>query len=245
MRAFNLVEGATPTLRNKTGARAVGSGMKIDIWSDIACPWCYIGLTRFERALTAFEHADDVEVRLHSFQLDPNLPERYDGTETEYLAARKGMPEQQVRQMFGQVAQAAEGEGLTMDFDTLAVANSRKAHRLLHAALAADTDGRTAWELKRELFRAHFTDGRSISDADVLVELAVAAGLPADEARTALDDDALDLEVEADIARAAQIGINGVPFFVFAEKYGISGAQPLEVFTQALQQVWAETHAAG
>lgn len=216
--------------------------MKIDIWSDIACPWCYIGLTRFDRALAAFEHRDGVEVTLHSFQLDPTLPEAYDGTETQYLAQRKGLPEAQVREMFGHVTQAAASEGLTMDFDTLAVANSRKAHRVLHAAMDADPSGRVAHDLKLALFGAHFTDGESISDADALARLAEGAGLDADLARAALEDEALDAKVQADIDAARSLGISGVPFFVLHEKYGISGAQPFEVFTQALEQVWAEAH---
>lgn len=214
--------------------------MKIDIWSDIACPWCYIGLTRFERALASFEHRDGVEVTLHSFQLDPSLPDAYDGTETQYLAQRKGMPEATVRQMFGQVAQAAASEGLTMDFDSLAVANSRRAHRLLHAA--ASVSPAIAWELKRSLFKAHFTDGESISDADVLVRLATGVGLDEGVARAALRDEALDAEVAGDIDAARSMGISGVPFFVLHEKYGISGAQPFEVFTQAIAQVWDEAH---
>ena len=217
-------------------------GMKIDIWSDIACPWCYIGLTRFDRALQAFEHRDGVEVTLHSFQLDPTLPESYDGTEVDYLAARKGIPAGQVRQMFGQVQQAAATEGLTLDFDTVAVANSRRAHRLLHAAMDADPTGRLAHDLKLALFRAHFTQGETISDADVLVRLATSVGLDADVARASLEDQSRDAQVQSDIDAARSLGISGVPFFVLHDKYGISGAQPYEVFTQALTQVWDEVH---
>lgn len=216
--------------------------MKVDIWSDIACPWCYIGLTRFERALKAFPNSDGVEVTLHSFQLDPSLPESYDGTETQYLAQRKGMPEASVRQMFGHVTEAAATEGLTMDFDTLQVANSRKAHRLLHAAAAVSPA--IAWELKKALLKAHFTDAESISDADVLVRLASTAGLDADIARAAIDSDELDAAVAEDISSAQRLGISGVPFFVLHDKYGISGAQPFEVFSQALAQVWGEAHPA-
>ncbi len=214
--------------------------MKVDIWSDIACPWCYIGLTRFERALEAFPNKDGVEVTLHSFQLDPSLPDAYDGTETQYLAQRKGMPEASVRQMFGHVSEAAATEGLVMDFDTLAVANSRRAHRLLHAAASASPE--VAWELKRALFQAHFTDGESISDAAVLVRLAVESGLEEAAAREAIESEERDAEVAADIDTARQLGISGVPFFVLHEKYGISGAQPFEVLTQALTQVWDEAH---
>ena len=126
--------------------------MRIDIWSDIACPWCYIGLTRFDRVLAGFPHADDVNVSLHSFQLDPTLPESYDGTETAYLAQTKRLPEAQVREMFSHVRSAAAPENLELGFDQ--VANSRKAHRVLHAAQEADESGRTAWAQDRAVPRA-------------------------------------------------------------------------------------------
>jgi predicted DsbA family dithiol-disulfide isomerase len=216
--------------------------MRIDIWSDIACPWCYIGLTRFDRVLAEFPHADEVSVTLHSFQLDPTLPESYDGTETDYLAKTKRLPEAQVRQVFSHVQSAAATEDLTLDFDTIKVANSRKAHRLLHAAQAADATGRTAWALKLALFKAHFTDGETISDTDSLVRIAAETGLDETVARDAIDSDLRDLEVAGDIQEAAAYGISGVPYFVFEEKYGISGAQPAEVFEGALAQVWDELH---
>ncbi len=218
--------------------------MRIDIWSDIACPWCYLGLTRLEAALARFEHGDAVEVRLHSFQLDPTLPESYPGTETEYLAATKGLDTATVEQMFTRVSAAAAPDGLKLGFDTLVVANSRRAHRLLQQAKLSDPSGRTVCKLELALFEAHFTDGRNIGDPATLVELAVSAGLDADVALAALDSSARDAEVTADIDAAAQLGIRGVPFFVLAEKYGISGAQPAEVFDQALRQVWEELEGA-
>jgi len=216
--------------------------MRIDIWSDIACPWCYIGLTRFDRVLAEFPHADEVSVTLHSFQLDPTLPESYDGTESEYLAQTKRLPEAQVRQMFAHVEAAAATEDLRRDFDSIKVANSRKAHRLLHAAQDADPSGRSAWALKIALFRAHFAGGETISDPDTLVRLADEAGLDEAIARDAVDSAVRDLQVAGDIQEAAAYGISGVPFFVIEEKYGISGAQPAEVFAGALAQVWAELH---
>ena len=216
--------------------------MRIDIWSDIACPWCYIGLTRFDRVLAEFPHADEVSVTLHSFQLDPTLPESYDGTESQYLAQAKRLPEAQVRQMFSHVEAAAATENLTLDFDTIKVANSRKAHRLLHAAQDADPSGRSAWALKTALFRAHFAGGETISDADTLARLADEVGLDEAIAREAVDSEVRDLEVAGDIQEAAAYGISGVPYFVIEEKYGISGAQPAEVFESALAQVWDELH---
>jgi predicted DsbA family dithiol-disulfide isomerase len=220
------------------------TSVRIDIWSDIACPWCYIGLTRFDRVLAEFEHSDEVKVIVHSFQLDPTLPESYDGTETEYLARTKRLPEAQVAQMFSHVQAAAATENLTLDFDTIKVANSRKAHRLLHAAKDADPTGRTAWALKTALLRAHFTGGATISDTGTLVRLAAEAGLDEATARDAIDSDLRDLEVAGDIEEATAYGIHGVPYFVFDEKYGISGAQPAEVFEGALAQVWDELHPA-
>lgn len=214
--------------------------VRIDIWSDIACPWCYLGLTRLEAALARFEHGDAVEVQLHSFQLDPTLPDSYPGTEAEYLAASKGLDTATVEQMFTRVSAAAAPDGLTLGFDTLVVANSRRAHRLLQQAKLSDPSGPTTWKLEVALFEAHFTDGRNIGDPSTLVELAVGVGLDADTAREALDSPELDAQVTADIDAAAQLGIRGVPFFVLAEKYGVSGAQPAEVFDDVLRQVWAE-----
>lgn len=240
--------------------------MHIDIWSDIACPWCYIGLARFQRVLGEFEHGESVEVRLRSFQLDPTLPESYEGTETGYLAERKGLSEDQVRQMFGQVAHAAKSEGLALDFDAVKVANSWRAHRLLHAANEADSSGVLTAQLETALFRAHFEDGESISDPEVLLRLASEVGIDDDAAATAAgegsralpptrgagafgqgaaaDLDRLDQSILADLAEAQQLGISGVPFFVLAGKYGLSGAQPAEVFAGALRQVWDELHPA-
>jgi predicted DsbA family dithiol-disulfide isomerase len=224
------------------GCGTGSAGMRIDIWSDIACPWCYIGLTRFDRVLADFLHADEVKVTRHSFQLDPTLPESYDGTESQYLAQTKRLPEAQVRQMFTHVEAAAATENLTLDFDTITVANSRKAHRLLHAAQDADPSGRTAWALETALFRAHFAGGETISNVDTLVRLAGGAGLDEAVAREAVDSAVRDLEVAGDIQEAAAYGIRGVPYFVIEEKYGISGAQPAEVFEAALAQVWDELH---
>lgn len=225
--------------------------MRIDLYSDIACPWCYIGLTRFLRVLADFDHRDDVAVELHSYQLDPGLPEAYDGTEARYLASRKGLPEAAVRRMFGQVQDAAASEALTLDFDALRVANSWRAHRLIHAARRVDAA--TAIAVKLALFRAHFTDGESIGDPAVLRRIAAAHGVPDDLAEWAATGasrrpvgggDDLDRAIVADLDRAAAYGIGGVPFFVFIDRYGVSGAQPAEAFAQVLQQVWAEAHPA-
>jgi predicted DsbA family dithiol-disulfide isomerase len=208
--------------------------VKVEIWSDIACPWCFIGKRRFERGLEAFVHKDQVDVVWHSYQLDPGLPEHYDGSEIDYLVGSKGMPRDAVQQMVGQVKAQAEGEGLHFDFDTLVVANSLRAHHLLHFAAA---EGR-APQVKEALLAAHFEQGIDIGSADELVRIATEAGLDAEAARAALDDPQIRTRVEADFAQAAAYGIRGVPFYVIDQAYGVSGAQPAEAFTAALQQAW-------
>ena len=214
----------------------VGIDMKIEIWSDIACPWCYIGKRRFEDALDGFAHRDDVDVQWRSFQLDPSLPDHFDGTETEYLSQMKGMPAAQVRQMFDHVTEQAAGVGLNYDFDSIVVANSFTAHRFLHFA---KTRGLMS-EAKEMLLSGHFEQGRDIGDVDYLAEVGSEIGLDPGEVHRVLATDEFSDEVRADISEARSLGANGVPFFVIDRKYGISGAQPAEVFSQALETAWDE-----
>lgn len=210
--------------------------LNIDIWSDIACPWCYIGKRRFETALNALPFAEKVDVTWHSYQLDPSLPEHYEGSEVDYLSKAKGMDPGQVRQMVGHVTEQAAAEGLAYDFDGLKVANSFTAHRLLHLA----KDHGKGDDVKEALLAAHFVQGRNTGDAATLKEIGVAAGLPADEVDAVLASDRYADAVREDIEKARSMGISGVPFFVLDGKYGISGAQPAEVFEQAMTQVWEE-----
>ena len=212
--------------------------MNVDIWSDIACPWCFIGKRRFEKALAAFPERARVTVNWHSYQLDPGLPEHFDGTELDYLAARKGMPRERVRDMFAQVAAVAAGEGLEYDFDSLVVANSLRAHELLHLA----KERGLADAVKDALLSAHFERGKDIGSVDLLERVGVEAGLEAAEVRTALSSGEYAGAVQADIQQARALGIQGVPFFVIDNRYGVSGAQPTELFSQALAQAWAEKH---
>ncbi|MHA6510939.1 DsbA family oxidoreductase [Tessaracoccus sp. Z1128] len=216
--------------------------LDVQIWSDIACPWCFIGKRRFERAMAEFPQREQVTVQWRSYQLDPTLPQHDHRSEVEYLVAAKGIPAHTVEEMIRHVSEQARGEGLEYDFDNLVVANSRRAHRVLQAAKLADAaDGGTrTGRLKEALLSAHFEGGRDIGDADVLVGLALTAGLPGEEARAAVDSEALDAAVGRDVAEAAAIGVRGVPFFVFDGKYGVSGAQPPEVFLQALEVSWSE-----
>ena len=211
--------------------------MKIEIWSDIACPWCYIGKRRFETALAGFAHQNDVEVEWRSYQLDPSLPEHYDGSETDYLSQAKGMPAEQVKQMFDHVTQQAAGQGLNYDFDAIVVANSFLAHRFLHLAKSHGVMAAA----KEDLLSGHFEHGRNIGDVDYLAKVGQSVGIDAAEVRRVLSTEDFTAEVAADIAEARALGANGVPFFVIDRKYGISGAQTPEVFTQALETAWGES----
>jgi predicted DsbA family dithiol-disulfide isomerase len=207
--------------------------VKIEIWSDVVCPWCYIGKRRLERALRDFDQAGDVEITWRSFQLNPDFPAGTAVPTPEYLASRFGP---QAREMTGRVASLGAGEGLDLRFaDSLAV-NTFDAHRILHLAAAV---GRAS-DMKEQLLHAHFTDGADLSDPEMLARLAGQAGVSPDRARAVLASDEYADAVRADIETARALGANGVPFFVIDRKYGISGAQPAEVFLRALQQVQAE-----
>ncbi|GAA1408177.1 MULTISPECIES: DsbA family oxidoreductase [Oerskovia] len=213
--------------------------VKVDIWSDVACPWCYVGKRRFETALAGFAGRDDapeVEIEYHSFELAPDTPVDFEGTEVDFLAKHKGMPKGQVEQMLGQMTTVAAAEGLTYDFDALQHTKTLKAHELLHLAKSR---GKQV-EMKERLLKAYFEQGRHVGRIDELVALATEVGLDADEVRTALENGDFADDVEQDIAQARAYGISGVPFFVFNGKYGVSGAQDPAVFTQVLDQVVAD-----
>lgn len=212
--------------------------MKIEIWSDIACPWCYIGRRRLEHALEQFEHADQVEIIWRSFQLDPDAPRESTKTSNEVLAERKGISLEQAQMMHDHVTTVAKEVGLDYRFDIARRGNSFDAHRLLHYAATQGLQN----EMKERIQRAYFTEGQSFSDYETLARLAGEVGLDPQASRDVLESGAHADDVHADIRRAMQIGVRGVPFFVLADKYAISGAQPSELFLQALEQSWAETH---
>lgn len=211
--------------------------MKIEIWSDVVCPWCYIGKRRLESALRQFEHADEVEVAWRSFQLNPDTPAGTAVPTSDYLAGRFG-PE--AKAMTGRVAELASDEGLDFDFDAALTVNTLDAHRLLH--LAADLGIGDA--AKERLLRAHFTEGADLSDPDTLVALLSEVGADPDRVRAVLDSDEYAGAVREDIDQARQLGATGVPFFVIDRKYGISGAQPAEAFLHALRTAYADEAAA-
>ncbi|HEX2742938.1 MAG TPA: DsbA family oxidoreductase [Streptosporangiaceae bacterium] len=207
--------------------------MKIEIWSDVVCPWCYIGKRRLEHALGEFEHADEVEIAWRSFQLNPDTPAGTAVPTSEYLVQRFGP---QASQMTGRVAALGRDEGLNLDFDAALTVNTLDAHRLLR--LAADLGVGDA--AKERLLRAHFTEGADLSDPETLVRLAAEAGVDSDRARAVLAGTEYADAVRADIELAQAFGATGVPFFVIDRKYGISGAQPAETFLQALRTAYAE-----
>ncbi|MFC9847641.1 DsbA family oxidoreductase [Streptomyces sp. NPDC060223] len=212
--------------------------MRVEIWSDIACPWCYVGKARFEKALDAFPHRDEVEVVHRSFELDPNRAKDDIQPVLKMLTKKYGMSEAQAQAGEENLGTQAAAEGLeyrTRDRDH---GNTFDMHRLLHFAKA---QGRQD-ELIGALYRANFAEERSVfGDDERLVELAVAAGLDADAVRKVVaDPTAYADDVRADEREAAELGANGVPFFVLDRKYGVSGAQPAEVFAQALTQAWGE-----
>lgn len=208
--------------------------MQVEIWSDVVCPWCYLGKRRFERALESFGH--EVTVVYRSFELDPSAPRDVTTPTVELLASRYGMTAQEARDAQRQMVQRAAQDGLDFRMDALRSGNTRDAHRLVHLA---EAHGRQA-ELVERLHRAYFSEERSVFDHSSLTDLAVEAGLDRDDVLKVLASDEYGDAVEADEALARSFGANGVPFFVIDRRYGISGAQPLEIMTQTLDRAWAD-----
>jgi predicted DsbA family dithiol-disulfide isomerase len=213
--------------------------MQIEIWSDVVCPWCYLGKRRFEAALASFDHGADVDVVYRSFELDPSAPR--DDTEPmiDVLASKYGMSMQQTADAQRQMTERAAADGLDFHLDGLRRGNTRDAHRLLHLAKAA---GRQA-ELTERLHRAYFTEQRSVFDHDALLEIGVEAGLDRADVSRVLASGEYGDAVDTDEVMAHSLGANGVPFFVIDRRYGISGAQPATTITQVLHDAWAAAKA--
>lgn len=209
--------------------------MKVEIWSDIVCPWCYIGKRRFEEALEEFDR--EVEVEWKSFELDPSTPRDVDIPLVKALAKKYRTSETQAQQMIDRMADAGAEEGIEFRFDDAKPANTFDAHRVLHFAKSQGLGD----PMKERLMLAYFTEGRAISESDVLVELARDVGLDADGTRAVLASDDYATEVRQDEQQAQQIGVRGVPFFVIDGKYGVSGAQPSDALVQILQKAAAES----
>lgn len=209
--------------------------MKVEIWSDVACPWCYIGKRRFDVALSRFEHRDAVDVRWRSFELDPSAPARRDEPYLDRLAAKYRMTVAEADAMIDRMIEAGAQNGVVLRFDKAKPGNTFDAHRLLH--LAAERG--VQHDLKERLLKATFTRGVEIADPDVLVALAGDGGLDSEEARRVLASDAYAADVRADELRAAELDIRSVPYFVVNGRYGLSGAQPPDVLLDVLSEAWA------
>ncbi|RIX28162.1 DsbA family oxidoreductase [Amnibacterium setariae] len=212
--------------------------VKIDVWSDVACPWCYIGKRKFEAGAAA--SGVPVEVEYHSFELSPDTPVDFEGSAIEFLSGHKGIPVEQAKAMTDQVSAIAAEVGLDYHYDDIRHTKTLLAHELLHLAKSRGRQLETA----EALFKAYFVDGRHVGHVDDLVALAESVGLDGAEARAALEDHRFAGDVQADLAQAVAYGIRGVPFFVIDGRYGVSGAQAPEVFAGALAQVAAEQAAA-
>jgi predicted DsbA family dithiol-disulfide isomerase len=219
-------------MSNGDGART----MKVEIWSDVICPFCYIGKRTFERALARLPQPDRVEVAWKSFQLQPDVTTDPTRNAVQHLAERKGWPMDFAREAAADVSNRAKAVGLEFNYDRTVVANTFDAHRLAHFAA---TQGK-GHEMAEQLFKAYFTDGRNIADHAALAQLAVGIGLRGAEVKGVLASGLFADEVRRDIDEAMQMGINGVPFFVFDNKYAVSGAQDSSVFLQALTRSLAE-----
>jgi predicted DsbA family dithiol-disulfide isomerase len=222
--------------RNAAGGTVVAARMQVEIFSDVVCPWCYIGKRRFEAALASFPHRDDVNVTYRSFQLDPDAPVVSTQSVEQHLAAKYGRTLEQAREMNQRVTDLAAGVGLRFHLEKAQRANTFDAHRLLHLAAARGLQG----ELAERLLDAYFVNGAVVSDHAELTELAAAAGLDAAEAAGVLRGDDYAEQVRADLELATRFGISGVPFFVFDRTYGVSGAQETAVFDEVLERVWNE-----
>jgi predicted DsbA family dithiol-disulfide isomerase len=212
--------------------------VKVEIWSDVVCPWCYIGKRHFEEALSSFAHADEVEIEWKSYELDPSAPREREGAYVDRLASKYGVGKGEAQAMIARVVNAGAEAGVEFRFDVSRPGNTFDAHRLLHLAKKRGVQN----ELEDRLFRATFTEGRPIGDVGTLVELAGDVGLDADEAREVVEGDAFADDVRTDEQEASEIGVRGVPFFVFDRKYGVSGAQPPQAFAEVLRRVWREAN---
>lgn len=210
--------------------------MKVNIWSDVRCPFCYIGKRKFEKALENFPQKDNIEVIWHSYQLDPNLETDPNTTTVEYFTKTKGVSAEQARQMLGHATSMAKEVGLEFHLEESILANSFDAHRLIQFAKTKGLGD----AIEEALFKAHFTEKKNIDDKRILTEIGASIGLNMVEVGEVLASDAFEKEVKQDELAARKIGVQGVPFFVLNNKYGISGAQSSEVFLETLEKAWEE-----
>jgi len=215
----------------------VSTPIKVDIWSDVQCPWCYIGKRKFEAGAAQF--GGEVEVEYHSFELAPDTPVDFDGSPKDFLSQRKGIAPDQVDMMLDRVTGIAKSVGLDYDYDHVHQTNTIKAHELLHFAKSKGVQ----LEMKEALLKAYFIDGGHVGRVEDLADLATTVGLDRDEVVAVLEAQTYLADVKADVAQAEAYGIQGVPFFVIDGKYGVSGAQEAAAFADVLTQAQAERDA--
>ncbi len=210
--------------------------MVVDIFSDVRCPFCYIGKRKFEAALEQFPQRDKIKINWKSFQLDPTLETRTDINTVDYFVKAKGVSREQAKQMFDGATQMAKEVGLKFNLEESVLANSFNSHRLIQMAKSKGLGN----EIEEALFKVHFEEAKNIDDLNVLVETGVSIGLNANEVKEVLTSNAFEYEVKQDEMDARNIGVRGVPFFVFDNRYGLSGAQSTETFLQTLEKSWEE-----
>ncbi|MEP7128373.1 MAG: DsbA family oxidoreductase [Chitinophagales bacterium] len=210
--------------------------MKVEIWSDVMCPFCYIGKRKFETALNSFDHRAEVEIEWKSFQLSPDMKTDPNTNINQFLSDHKGISIEQAQKMNSRVTEMAKQVGLVYDFEKSVVANSFNAHRFSHFA---KQHGKQE-EAEEKLFAAYFTEGKNIDDYTTLIALGIEMGLDADALKTALENKSFTAEVNADLEEARRLRVNGVPFFVFDRKYAVSGAQDSKVFAEVLEKSFGE-----
>lgn len=215
--------------------------LRLDVWSDFACPWCYIGKRRLEGALERFEHADDVEVVWRSYQLDPRIPRGTRQPDHEYLAEKLTGTVERAKALTRNVTKVAAADGLAYDYDNTVSVNTFDAHRFAHLAMAHGSGD----QMHERLFSARLVTAEAINDPEVLTRIAVEVGVPEADARQAAAGDAYAEDVRRDIAQASEIGATGVPFVVFDGRYAVSGAQPVEAFLSTLRKAYEPHTSAG
>lgn len=211
--------------------------MKIEIWSDVMCPFCYIGKKNFEQALDQLPFKDEVEVEWKSFQLDPTLQTGETKTTSIYFREKKGFPEEQAKQMTAQVVQMGKASGIEFNFEKALITNTFPAHKILHLA---KKHGKSS-EMEEELFKAHFLNGENVGNTELLSSIAEKLGITKDEALQTLSSEEFDYNVNQDIMEGHNNGVTGVPYFILNGKYAVSGAQPAALFVEALTQTYNET----
>ena len=210
--------------------------MKVEIWSDVMCPFCYIGKRNFENALAQFADKENIEIEWKSYQLDPSMPEVAAESQEDYLVKHKGMSREQVRGMLANVTEMAKQAGLDYHLDKSVMVNSQKAHQLIQFAKTKNLGD----QIEERLFKAYFTEGKNVADLETLTQLGKEVGLDENELQVAFTDDQYLYQMKQDIQEGANLGVKGVPFFVFDRKYGVSGAQPAEAFLETLSKSFGE-----